>query len=256
MWRGLLLAELNWTSHGQNSQEQWLTAVPNGFQQGAHWACPGSQAAMQPEERWVARGRGCTDVDGPGTICMLDWRMPYKITLHNRGPIAAICHFVIWSCTLEGFFTHLTQQHQSVKYILCVHSWMNNCVPCSWATVYESLLLSSLSVLISNTDAEKDRGLLENDLVLLGWLDRVVAGKIPYYTEYKTWNLKNPPFISWWSWVELGPREWETGSNCQFCWPFWGLFWDHPSFLCIPDQQCIARPATTLCVWVIPYPQP
>ena len=88
-----------------------------------------------------------------------------------------------------------------------------------WSLQSTSLCFSlPLSVVISNTDAEKDRGLLKKWLSTLGWPDRLVAGKIPYYTEYKTWDktskLENPPFISWWSWVELGPREWGTGSSC------------------------------------------
>ena len=197
MWRGLFLAELELTSHGQNSQEQWVTLQCPLLPAGGSLSMP---AAMQPCSPKKGRGRGAEDARmwmGLGNTCMFDWRMPYKITLHNTGPIAAIGHFVIWSCILEGFFTHSTTISEVSTMSTSVNEQL--CSLLLWSLQSTSLCFSlPLSIAISNTDSEKDRGLLKKLLCTLGGPDRLVAGKIPYYTEYKTWDkisdLENPPF--------------------------------------------------------------
>lgn len=143
MWRGLLLAELELTSHGQNSQEQWVTLQCPLLPAGGSLSMP---AAMQPCSPKKGGGRGAEDARmwmGLGSTCMFDWRMPYKITLHNRGPIAAICHFVIWSCILEVFFTHSLSNYQWSVYYVYIGEWTTLFPALVELTVYESLLLSS-----------------------------------------------------------------------------------------------------------------
>ena len=114
-----------------------------------------------------------------------------------------------------------------------------------WSLQSTSLCFSlPLSVARSNTDSEKDRGLLKKLLCTLGGPDRLVAGKIPYYTEYKTWDKisdpENPPFHGGVGWNEV-PDSGKQVLVAVLLLAFLGLFWDHPSFLCIPDQECIKQ---------------
>ena len=186
MWRGLLLAELALTLHGQKSPEQWFTLQCPRLPAGGSLSKP---AAMQPCSPKKGGWWGAKDARmwmGLGNTCMFDWRMPYKITLCNL----PFCDLRLHSCKILYSFP------QQLSMSTLVNEQLSSLL--LWSLQSMSLCFSlPLSVVISNTDAEKYRGLLKKWLSTLGWLDRLVAGKIPYYTEYKTWDktsdLENPP---------------------------------------------------------------
>lgn len=150
-----------------------------------------SHAAMQPEERRVVRGRGCTDVDG-------SWKYLHVWLKNARDN--SLQSAILWfeaAFLQDSLLAHSTTINDVSTMCTLVNEQL--CSLLLWSLQSMSLCFSlPLSVLISNTDAEKYRGLLKKWLSTLGWLDRLVAGKIPYYTEYKTWDktsdLENPPF--------------------------------------------------------------
>ena len=121
MWRGILLAELELTSHGQNSQERWVTLQCPRLPAGGSLSKP---AAMQPCSPKKGGWWGAEDARmymGLGNTCMFDWRRPYKITLCNL----PFCDLKLHSCKILYSFP----QQLSMTYLLCVHWWKNNSVP-------------------------------------------------------------------------------------------------------------------------------
>lgn len=142
MWRGLLLQSWNWPPTARTAKSNGLPCSAHGFQQGGSLSM--LRAAKQPcsPKKGGWRGAGCTDVDGPGTICMFDWRMPYKITSTIEAPLLQSA--ILW---FEAAFlkdSSLTHSTTSISEIYTVCTFMNEQL-CSLLWSLQSTSLASLS---------------------------------------------------------------------------------------------------------------